>query len=258
METPAAGRSLADLKREHGFHPGSRFGAPEGEALEQSPWRNYVRDLVLGYNDSLVSVFAATAGLAGAAFGSREILLAGLAVSIAGALSMAAGEYISTKSQAQYYDAERRREEEHLAKWPELERQELRESLEAKGVQPPLLDQVVEAIASDRKRFLDYMMRDEFGVWEESKRSPVAASSLIAGAFLVGAVVALAPYVWFDHPLSLQLSAALSLLGLFAAGMARAYVSRLKMFKAGLEMVFIGALAAAVTYALGRLVGVNL
>lgn len=250
-ETP----SLADLQREHGTFVGSRRVPPKGELAEQSPLRNYIRDIVLGYNDGLVSVYALMAGVAGAALSRDEILIAGLAASVAGALSMAAGEFISTKSQAQFYRSERKREEEHLAKWPEIEKQELRHSFRERGLEPPLLDQVVEAISSDRNKFLDYMMRDEFGIGKESERSPWRASLIVVAAFLVGAAFALLPYVYLAPAGGLIGSTILSLAALFLAGAIRARASRLPVLSAGLEMVLIGAFAGAVTYGIGRLIG---
>lgn len=248
-------RTLGDLKREHGVHLGSHLTEAHGELSEQSAVRNYVRDLVLGFNDGVVSVYAVTAGIAGAAFTPHQVLVAGAAAAVAGALSMGAGEYISTKSQAQFYDAERAREEEHLAKWPHLEKQELRESFEAKGFKPPLLDEVVDAIAADHGQFLDHMMREEFGVGRESARSPWRASGIVMLAFLAGAAFPLVPYGINVPWTALGMSSGLSFLGLFVAGVVRARASRLPQIRAGLEMVLIGAVAAAVTYGVGMLVG---
>lgn len=262
VEAPAGERSLEDLKAEHGLHLGSRHGETRGELSEQSPLRNYVRDLVLGFNDGVVSVYAVTAGVAGAALATGDILLTGVAASVAGALSMGAGEYISTKSQAEFYRAERSREEEHLAKWPHLERQELRESFEAKGIEPPLLDQVVDALSANREKFLDYMMRDEFGVGKESERSPLRAAFIVMGAFLLGALCPVLPFAFADASVALTWrspavlwSSGLSLAGLFLAGVARAKASRLPSLRAGAEMVGIGLLAAGITYGIGVLVG---
>lgn len=249
-------RTLEDLQAEHGHHVGSRHGLPKGELAEQAPFRNYVRDLVLGFNDGLVSVYAVTAGVVGASFGTGAIAIAGIAAAVAGALSMGAGEYISTKSQAQYYHSERLREEEHLDRWPELEKQELRDDFAAMGLEPPMLDAVVDTLAKDRDRFLDYMMRSEFGVGDESNRSPLAAALLVMGAFIVGSIAPVAPYTLIDDAwLALQTSSVLSVLGLFFAGFYRARISRLPAAPAGLEMVAVGAAAAAITFGVGRLIG---
>lgn len=249
-------KTLADLKQEHGFHPGGHLVAPKGEAGEQSPLRNYVRDLVLGFNDGLVSVYAVTAGVAGATFTPPQILVAGVAAAIAGALSMGTGEYISTKSQSQFYEAERKREEEHLDQWPHLEIQELREDLQAKGFESPLLEQMVEAISSDRKRFLDYMMREEFGVGKESERSPPRAATFIMVAFLAGSILAVAPYAVLPEAFALGGSTLLSLAALFVAGVVRAKTSRLPAFRAGAEMVMVGAVAGIITFGVGTLLGI--
>lgn len=251
-------RTLEELKREHGVHLGGRLSAPRGEINEQSPVRNYVRDLVLGFNDGIVSVFAVTAGVAGAAFARPEILITGAAASVAGALSMAAGEYISTKSQAQFYESERQREAEHLQKWPHLEIEELRESLQSKGIQPPLLEDVVQAISSDRGRFLDYMMREEFGVGQESDRSPTRAAVLVMLAFLLGALFAVLPYAFLEGRAAVAASTATSLGALFLAGVIRARASRLPAFTAGLEMALVGLAAGALTYGVGYLLEVSL
>lgn len=257
MDLPATpDRTLEELKREHGVHLGGRLSAPRGELNEQSPVRNYVRDLVLGFNDGIVSVFAVTAGVAGAAFGQEEILITGAAAAIAGAFSMAAGEFISTKSQAQFYAAERAREAEHLQKWPHLEIEELRESLESKGIKPPLLEEVVQAISSDRSRFLDYMMKEEFGIGEESDRSPVRASIIVMLAFLLGSLFAVIPYGLASGRTAIIASSVASLGALFLAGVVRARASRLPAVAAGIEMVFVGLLAGVLTYGVGRLLGV--
>lgn len=218
--------------------------------------RNYVRDLVLGFNDGLVSVYAVTAGVAGAAFASGQIFMTGVAAAIAGALSMAAGEFISTKSQAEFYDAERAREKEHLQRWPHLEVLEVQESLASKGLEGDTLEQAVRAISSDPEKFLDYMMKEEFGVGKESERSPAKAALFVIVAFLIGSLFAFTPYYFTDARPGLLISTITSLTGLFIAGVARARASRLPTVKAGVEMMFIGAVAATITFLIGTLVGV--
>ncbi len=254
MADEAGEKTLQQLQEEHGALLGSRIQEPKGEIHEHGLFRNYIRDLVLGYNDGLVSVYALTAGVAGASFGAGQILTAGIAAAVAGALSMAAGEYISTKSQTEYYDAERQREREHIRKWPGLERKELLESLQEKGLSGRVLHEATEAIASDEDRFLDYMMRDEFGIGPETDRDPWKASVYIVLAFLLGAALPVLPYALANSN-ALLLSTAASVVGLFVAGVVRARASRLNPWKAGLEMVFVGVLAASITFALGTLVG---
>ncbi len=240
------------------MHLGSRYHEPHGELVEMSAVRNYVRDLVLGFNDGLVSVYAVTMGVVGAGFLGPQVFLTGVAAAIAGALSMAAGEFISTKSQAQFYASERAREQEHLKQWPHLEVLELKQSLAEKGLEGDTLDRAVQAISSNRDKFLDYMMKEEFGVGKESERSPTKAAFFVIGAFLIGSLFAFTPYYFLEPGTGLYVSTATSLTGLFIAGVVRARASRLPAFMAGVEMMLIGALAAAVTFLIGRAIGVAL
>ena len=251
-------RTLKDLQGEHAPPPPRRRQrAPAGEAEEHSAVRNYVRDLILGFNDGLVSVYAIVAGVAGAAFTSGQIAVAGLAAGVAGALSMGLGEYLSTKSQAEYYAAERQRERDHIRKYPGLEREEVHEMLAAKGYPAELVDPIADHVVADEDRFVEFMMREEFGVGEESERSPWVAMGLVMLAFVVGAVLPIAPFFMGLAPLAgLAVASVLSLGGLFVAGAVKGRVSQLNAWKSGGEMLVLGAVAAAITYGVGLLFGV--
>jgi VIT1/CCC1 family predicted Fe2+/Mn2+ transporter len=251
-------KTYEELKREHRPPPPGSLLHGHEEQEEQSPLRNYVRDLILGFNDGLVSVFAVVAGVVGSGFSAGNVLLAGIAASLAGALSMGIGEYVSTKSQAEYYEAERRLEREHIAKYPELERRELAEYLEAKGLEGPVLEQVLDKLSQDPERFLDVMMREEFGTSPEMGRAPVVASGLVMVAFVAGAALAVLPFAFARAPLQgLLLASALSLAGLLAAGAMKAKVSGLKPLRSALEMAVLGSAAALITYEVGSLIGVS-
>ncbi|HUR68636.1 MAG TPA: VIT1/CCC1 transporter family protein [Candidatus Thermoplasmatota archaeon] len=248
--------TLSDLQREHKPAPRSRLSKPAGEADEHSAVRNYVRDLILGFNDGLVSVYAVVAGVAGAGLATRQILVAGVAAATAGALSMGLGEYISTKSQAEYYANEAQREREHIRKYPKLEREELLEMLEKKQYPAAMVAPLADHIMASEDRFVDFMMREEFGVGEESERSPFVAMGLVMLAFVVGAVLPLIPFFFVGPDATrtgLLAASALALLGLFAAGALKAMTSGLKPWKSGFEMVALGAAAAAITYGVGLL-----
>lgn len=258
MEGTAPAKTLPELQGEHNPGPRRRHADPRtGEELEAAGWRNYVRDLILGFNDGVVSVYALVAGIAGAGFDSRGVAIAGIAAAVAGALSMGIGEYLSTKSQAEYYAAEARRERQHIQAYPELEKTELSDMLRERGYPDHLVAQLVTHIASDEKRFVDFMMREEFGVGDESSRSPGYAALVIMVAFLCGSFL---PVVMFLMPVGHQLVAAslLSFLGLFAAGAAKARVSGLSIWRSGLEMGLLGAVAAAITYGIGYAIDLQL
>ncbi|MGQ0537077.1 MAG: VIT1/CCC1 transporter family protein [Methanobacteriota archaeon] len=251
-----APKTLRDLQEEHRPPPEARHRhAARVEAGERAAVRNYVRDIVLGFNDGLVSVYAVVAGVVGAAFASREVAIAGIAAASAGALAMGLGEYLSTKSQAEYYASEAARERQHIRSWPDLERIELREMLETKGFSGEVLDKAVDAVASDEDRFVEFMMREEFGVGAESGRNPIVAMGLIMVAFVVGSVLPVAPFLAFPVGTGLVAATGLSLAGLFAAGWVKAAASGIARVRSGLEMAVLGAVAAAITYGVGRLVG---
>jgi VIT1/CCC1 family predicted Fe2+/Mn2+ transporter len=247
--------SLPELQAEHKPAPRSRLHVPAGEASEHSAVRNYVRDLILGFNDGLVSVYAAVAGVAAAGASPDVVLLAGLAFAAAGAMSMGLGEYLSTKSQSEYYASEAQREREHIRKYPKLERQEVTEMLAAKHYPPELVARIADHVVADEDRFVDFMMREEFGVGQESERSPFVAMGLVMVAFVVGASLPLVPFVpalaalMVGH--ALVAASALALAGLFVAGALKGATSGLPAWRSGLEMAALGAVAAAITYGVG-------
>jgi len=246
------------MKREHGIPPVPR-GAP-AEHEEHSLFRNYIRDLVLGFNDGVVSVFAVVAGLVGSGlFLADQIAVAGLAALTAGALSMGIGEYISTKAQAEYYEAERARERRHIEQYPEIEARELREYMAGRGFEGDLLDRVVETLTVDKERFLEAMMREEFGMGEEIQRSPIRSMLFVMAAFVAGAALAVAPFLVVAPQAAvagLAVAAVLSIGGLATAGVARAVVSGISVPRSAFEMTLLGAAAALVTYGIGSVVGV--
>lgn len=248
----AQGKTLPELQGEHFPAPRGRRDQPEGELQEQSSYRNYVRDLILGLNDGVVSVYAIVAGVAGAQLPVHTIAVVGVAATVAGALSMGLGEYISTKSQAQYYAAEAHREREHIRAYPELEHQELRDMLAEKGYPPELQAGLLEHLSSSEDRFVDFMMREEFGVGKESRRSPWAAMGLVMAAFVLGALLSVLPFsLGLAGRTALYLATGLSLFGLFAGGAIKGRVSGLSPWKSGLEMLLLGAVAGAITYGVG-------
>jgi len=248
-------KTLPQLQSEHLIAPRGRRDAPASEETEQSALRNYVRDLILGLNDGIVSVYALVAGLVGAASTSHLVGVAGVIAAAGGALSMGLGEYLSTKSQAQYYASEARREREHIRKYPDLERQELLEMLEEQGYPAELRGKLLDHFAGSEDRFVDFMMREEFGVGKESDRSPLLASLLIMAAFLVGAAPAVLPF-FFVHgaTVGLWVASALCIAGLFVAGFAKGRLSGINAWRSGGEMMLLGIVAGAVTFAVGFLI----
>lgn len=253
-------KTLPELQAEHAPAPARRRAPPAPndahEADEQPRLRNYVRDLILGFNDGVVSTYAVCAGVAGAAFSTTAIGVAGVAAAVAGALSMGLGEYLSTKSQSQYYRSEAQRERSHIRKYRDLEVQELREMLIEREYPAHVVEPLVEHLAADEDRFVDFMMREEFGVGKESDRSPVAAMAIVMASFVLGAALPVLPFFIVPAGSALAVASGLSLAGLFAAGATKGRLAGLGMVRSGGEMAVLGGLAAALTYGIGTWVGV--
>ena len=229
------------------------------EMEEHMTLRNYMRDLILGANDGLVSVFALVLGVAGGGFSPQNVLLAGIAAAVAGAISMAIGEYLSTKSQEEVYDAERELEKEHIKHYRDHEIQELYEFYEKKGFSGDLLEQVVQTIASDEEVLLNEMMMAEFGVLEEERRSPITATLIVGAAFFVGSLPPVIPFALVSDTISGVLIAGVaSVIGLFGVGALKARLTRGNIVRSGGENMILGLTGAIITYFIGVLIGASI
>jgi VIT1/CCC1 family predicted Fe2+/Mn2+ transporter len=220
------------------------------------PSRQYMRDIILGVNDGLVSIFLLVAGVVGGGLSSRDVLLAGLAASAAGAISMAAGEYIATKSQEEVFDSEMELEIEHLEHHREHELQEIRDMFGDDGMGLPAddVEHIVNALDKDDAAFLKTMMALEFGVVEKERRSPYAASALSGVLFLSGSLPSVLPFVFIDSTsTALAVAAVAAGLALFGVGVLKTMVTRKSWLWAGTENVLIATVGAIVSYGVGAL-----
>lgn len=213
----------------------------------------WLRPAVFGASDGLVSNFALIAGVSGASDDSKVVLLAGLAGLAGGAFSMAAGEYISVRSQAEQALSEIEIERLELQRRPKAEERELAQMYVAKGLQPELAREVASQLSRDPDTALGVHVREELGISVSDLPSArlAAASSFVA--FAAGALVPVLPYLFGAQGVLPTL--VVTLLGLFVCG---AFVTRMTprpWWYGGGRQMLIGAAAAAVTYALGSLVG---
>ena len=216
----------------------------------------WLRPAVFGASDGLVSNFALIAGVAAGSSGSRIVVLAGTAGLAAGAFSMAAGEYISVRSQAEQALAEIETERNEIAKRPLAEERELASMYVEKGLDPTLAREVARQLSRDPVMALDVHVREELGLDPGALPSATLAAGSSFVSFALGAFLPLLPYVLGAEGLWPAL--VLTLLGLFACG---ALVTRLTprpWWYGGARQVLIGAVAAAFTYGVGSLVDVGL
>lgn len=213
----------------------------------------WLRAAVLGANDGIVSTASLVVGVAAASTGRSEVLVAGVAGLVAGAMSMAAGEYVSVSSQADTEQADLMRERAELATMPELELSELTEIYVKRGLEPALAQQVAAQLME--KDALTAHARDELGISEATTARPVQAALASAATFAVGAalpllVVLLAPAAGLVYTVSIT-----SLMFLASLGVLAARAGGAPVLKAALRVTFWGALAMALTAAAGALFG---
>lgn len=216
-----------------------------------------LRAAVFGVNDGLLSNASLILGMAGAAMDNRMILLTGLAGMLAGAFSMAAGEYVSMRSQREMFEFQIRLEREELAAYPQEESEELALIYQARGLQAADAERLAQALVADPQHALDSLAREELGLDPNGLGSPWAAAVSSFLAFAAGAVLPLLPFLLGARVRALAATVALTLGALFAVGAATSLFTGRSALRSGLRMTFIGALAGAATYGVGHLFGVS-
>lgn len=214
----------------------------------------WLRAAVMGANDGLVSTSSLILGVAAASTAHSDIMLAGVAGLVAGAMSMAAGEYVSVSSQADTEHADLELERKALTEHFDTELEELAAIYEARGLTPALATQVAEQLmASDA---LGAHARDEIGITDTSQARPLQAAFSSAATFTAGALLPLLIAWWAPPSLLILLVGLFSLLFLAFLGAAAARVGGAPILKASVRVMFWGALAMALTFGIGRLFGV--
>ena len=213
------------------------------------------RAAVFGVSDGLVSNVALILGVAAAAESSSSVVVAGLSGLLAGAASMAAGEYVSMKAQTELIERELDRERESLAENPRAETRELASIYEARGVAPEQAKQIATAVMADPEIALEVHAREELGVNPDATGNPIAASLSSFVAFAVGALLPLLPWFFTEGNSAIIYSVLVGLGASAAVGVALATFTKRSMFRTALRQVLLAAAACAVTYALGSLLG---
>jgi vacuolar iron transporter family protein len=230
------------------------------ERLSADPQQNYLRDWVYGGIDGAVTTFAIVAGVIGADLSTRTVLILGAANLLADGFSMAAGNYSGTKSERDDHARLRRIEERHIDLVPEGEREEVRQILGAKGFSGSGLEDAVAVITSNRRRWVDTMLAEEYGL-PRVLRSPVKAGFSTFLAFLLCGAVPLAPFL-LGMEVAFVPSVVLTGVVFFGIGSFKSRWSLASWWRSGLETLAIGMAAAAIAFAvglgLGRLNGMQI
>lgn len=221
--------------------------------------RPYWRDIILGVNDGLVSMLLLVAGVVGGGLDVDQVLLAGVAGAVAGAISMAAGEYLATKSQDDVLAAEIELERDHIRFHRQRELDQLGAMFADMGLGDDDVTDIVAVFDRSDEGLLNAMKVLEFGVVESERRSPFTAMAVSGLLFLAGSVTSVLPFVFTDETtVGLWWAGSLTAAGLFAVGLVKSVVARTAKTRAGLENMLIAGLGGVFAWFIGRVVASGL
>lgn len=235
---------------------GGMFARMEGR--HRAVGGNALRAAVLGANDGLVSNTSLVMGVAGAAFSATAVLLSGLAGLLAGAVSMALGEWLSVQSSRELHQSQIESERYEILTMPEAEAEELALIYEAKGMSQDEAERAAKDVMKDPDAFLDTKVREELGI-DPEELGGSAWEAAIASFFLfaAGAIIPVFPFFFVSGGAAVLWSLGLAAIGLFLLGAATALVTGTGVLRTGARSLMLGLIAAGATYGVGTLLGVT-
>lgn len=229
------------------------------EGRHRSVGGNNLRAAILGANDGLVSNLSLVMGVAGAATTNQNILVAGFAGLLAGAISMALGEWLSVQGSKEQYEKQIAIEKEELEEHPEEEAKELSLIYQTKGITQERADKLAQDMIQNKETALDTLVREELGVDpDELGGSPWEAAFASFFLFALGAIIPVFPYLFLQGWQAVLLSLGVSTLGLFGIGAAITLFTGRSVWMSGSRQILFGLVASGITYGIGHLVGISL
>ena len=213
----------------------------------------FVRDVVIGMSDGLTVPFALAAGLSGTVASSGIIVTAGLAEVAAGSIAMGLGGYLAARSEAEHYANELARERREVEEVPEKEMEEVSEVFLEYGLTEAQVAPIVQALSERPEAWVDFMMRFELGLEEPDPRRALTSALTIAGAYIVGGAIPLAPYMLTPSAHSALLTSVLiTLLALVVFGYIKGRFTGARPIRSALQTTLIGGLAAAAAFGIAK------
>ena len=250
-------RMLSMASSAVGGLPGGSVAQLEGR--HRGGGGNALRAAVLGANDGLVSILSLVMGVAGATDSNSAVLIAALAGLLAGAGSMALGEWLSVQSSRELYEKQIKIEAEEIANSPEEEQEELALIYQAKGLPEDRARELASHMMADKGSILDTLAREELGIDpEELGGSAYEAAFTSFFLFAVGAIFPIFPFLFWSGATAIYISLVVSGIGLFMIGAAITLMTGRSVWFSGTRQVLVGLMAAALTFGIGRLIGVSL
>lgn len=215
-----------------------------------------VRDIVIGMSDGLTVPFALAAGLSGAVDSTGLIITAGLAEVAAGAIAMGLGGYLAARTDAEHFAGERAREERETRELPETEAAEVAQVFRAYGLPEETVTAVVGAIRSDRKRWVNFMIKFELGITEPDPSRAQNSALTIALSYVAGGLVPLAPYFLLRSVQAALIgSVIVTVLALFVFGFIKGQFTTNRPVRSAWQTVLVGGVAAAAAFTIARMIG---
>jgi len=212
-----------------------------------------VRDIVIGMSDGLTVPFALAAGLSGAVASTHIVVTAGLAEVAAGSIAMGLGGYLAARGDAEHYASERVREEREIGEIPDAEAAEVAAVFASYGLTPAQSAPVVQALQARPTAWIDFMMRFELGLEEPDPKRALTSALTIAGAYVVGGLIPLAPYILLATAhTALLVSVAVTLLALLIFGYVKGRFTGAGPARSAGQTMLIGGLAAAAAFLIAR------
>src|SRR4029453_15782366 len=269
LQPEALGGGLPQQEQSHarllraitGGSPTGLEGSPIArlEGRHRAIGGNALRAAVLGANDGLLSNFSLVMGVAGAALSRTSVLITGVAGVLAGACSMALGEWLSVQSARELYQRQMRVEKQEVIEVPEEEAEELMLIYQAKGLPEDEARSLAQRLITDETAALDTLAREELGINpEELGGSAWAAASASFCLFALGAIIPVVPFFFTSGSWGVTISAAFAALALFGVGAGISLLTGRGVLYSGLRQVLYGLLAAGITFGLGRVLGTSL
>jgi VIT1/CCC1 family predicted Fe2+/Mn2+ transporter len=217
-----------------------------------------VRDVIIGMSDGLTVPFALAAGISGAIASSHIVVTAGIAELAAGGISMGLGGYLAARSDVDHYNSEHEREYEETNSVPDEERREIEAIFAGYGIEGESLKQLVAKVTSDKKHWVDFMMKFELGLEKPDPRKAPISAARIGGSYVVGGLLPLIPYMLVPQSQqALWGSIAVTFVALLIFGALKGKFTGTPILRSAIETTAIGGVAAAVAFALARLVSGN-
>jgi len=214
-----------------------------------------VRDVVIGMADGLTVPFALAAGLSGSIANTSIVVIAGIAEIAAGSIAMGLGGYLAAKSDAEHYVSERKREEIEVIEKPQVEADEITEIFEQYGLSHEESQPLVQALSRNPKLWVDFMMRYELGLEEPDPKRARTSAATIAGSYVAGGFIPLAPYMIFHTAhIALLVSVLVTGVALAVFGYIKGRYTGAAPVRSAVQTTLVGGIAAAAAFAIARLI----